>query len=265
MSKTVLITGASSGIGRTIAEYLAQKGYQVIGTSRNGNVIANYDMIALDINNEQSVNMAIQTCLERYQKIDILINNAGFGICGAIEDTSIEEAKQQFETNFFGAVRMIKAVLPHMRERKQGLIINISSIGGLIGLPFQGFYSSSKFALEGLMEALRLEIKPFNISALNINPGDFKTGFTSNRRKTKVTSIHYQTALDTTLSIYERDEQNAPEPYEIGVLIEKLIKKGNNYKVRYLVGQLPQKMSITIKNLLGSKLFEKIIASTYKI
>lgn len=265
MKKNILITGASSGIGKMIAEHLTKKGYHVVGTSRNLDTSSPFDMIQLDVNDDTSVDNAIKTFITQYGKIDVVINNAGFGICGSIEDTSMDEVRDQFETNFFGVVRMIKAVLPHMREQKEGMIINISSIGGLIGLPFQGFYSSSKFALEGLMEALRLEVKAFNIKAFNINPGDFKTGFTSNRRKTRKISEVYKKAFETTLTIYEKDEQNAPEPQEIAILIEKLIKKGGNFQVRYLVGQLSQKMGVTIKNLFGSKIFEKIMASTYKI
>jgi short-subunit dehydrogenase len=171
-SDVVLITGASSGIGQALAYTLMEKGYKVYGTSRgikneetikakNGSGFIK--MIPLDVCSEVSVKNAVDYILQRELAIDILVNNAGFGIAGSVEDTSPEEALSQFDTNFFGVLRMIRAVLPKMREQKNGLIINVSSVAGLISVPYQSMYSASKYAVEAMTETLRLEVKPFGI------------------------------------------------------------------------------------------------------
>ncbi|MGC8873617.1 MAG: SDR family NAD(P)-dependent oxidoreductase, partial [Chloroflexia bacterium] len=154
----VLITGASSGIGLACARYLADRGYRVFGTSRHPEACPPepFPMIQMDVCDDASVLRGVEAVRERAGRIDVLVNNAGIGYGGAIEDTSLEEAHRQFETNFFGALRLCRAVLPIMRAQGSGLIVNMSSIGGLIGLPFQGLYSATKFALEGMSEALRL-------------------------------------------------------------------------------------------------------------
>ena len=159
--RVVLVTGASSGIGKCCAEYLCNKGYRVYGTSRKADSsdskqrpsnINSTQMIRMDVTDEPSVKQGVADIIARESRIDVVINNAGFGIIGALEDTSIDEAKSQLETNFFGALRVCRAVLPTMRKQRSGYIVNISSIGGLIGLPFQSAYSASKFALEGASE-----------------------------------------------------------------------------------------------------------------
>ncbi|MCK5536339.1 MAG: SDR family oxidoreductase [Bacteroidales bacterium] len=263
--KNILITGTSSGFGQVIANHLSKVGFNVIGTSRKtSKIISEYEMIELDVTKDESVNEALKTFIEKMGTIDILINNAGYGIAGAIEDTSIMEAKEQFETNFFGVVRMTKAVLPLMRKQNSGLILNISSIGGLIGLPFQGFYSASKFALEGYVEALRMEIKQFNIQVVNINPGDYKTTFTANRNLIINQNNVYKASFDKTLKIYENDEQNGSNPIEIAFFVEKLIKKRKSYRVRYIIGKPLQVLGVYLKKYLNSRIFEKILILIYK-
>src|SRR5258708_5663628 len=180
----VLVTGASSGIGAIAAAFLAERGYRVYAGARSAVTAAGVEPIALDVSDDASVTRAIEAILAKEGRLDILVNNAGFGIAGAIEDTSIDEARAQFDVNFFGVLRMCRAVLPAMRPRKAGYIVNIGSIGGLIAIPFQGFYSASKFALEGFSEALRLEVRPFGIHVVLIEPGDHRTSFTPNRRST---------------------------------------------------------------------------------
>lgn len=264
--KNVLITGTSSGFGKVMAEHLTKKGYNVIGTSRTPDKVkATYKLFQLDVRNDESVNAAIERFTKEVGNIDVLINNAGNGLAGAIEDTSIEEAKAQLETNFFGVVRVTKTVLPKMRAQKSGLIINISSIGGLIGLPFQGFYSASKFALEGYTEALRMEMKPFNIQIINVNPGDFKTDFTNNRVVVKAASDTYKNAFEKVLSIYKREEEEGSEPIDLAIKVERLINKEKGYRVRYLVGNPLQRLGACVKRLVGSKLFEKIMEINYKL
>src|SRR5690606_4416360 len=159
-SKVVFITGASSGIGKAIAEHLQQKGFQVYGTSRNPqNKKLSFPLVALDVTSQESIQAAVAQIISEVGKIDVLINNAGVGITGPIEETPDSEIKKAFNTNYFGPLQVIKAVLPHMREQRQGLIINITSIAGYMGLPFRGIYSASKGALELTTEAYRMELK----------------------------------------------------------------------------------------------------------
>lgn len=262
--KNILVTGTSSGLGKAIAEHLHSKGFNVTGTSRNPKQTNNFNVLQLDITNDESVTNTISEFIKINGNIDVLINNAGMGIAGSVEETTINEAKAQFETLFFGTLRMIKAVLPLMRKKRNGLIINIGSIMGEIGLPYQAFYSAGKFALTGLNEALRMEVKQFNISVTNINPGDFKTSFTANRIFAKNLGDIYNPQMQKTLAIYERDEQSGSNPILVAKLVEKLILKEKGHKVSYLVGPFMQKLGVHIKGLLPSKWFEKIIMSTYK-
>ncbi|MDP4290584.1 MAG: SDR family NAD(P)-dependent oxidoreductase, partial [Bacteroidota bacterium] len=183
MRQVVFITGVSSGFGNRIALLLSAKGYAVYGISRR-DVASDqpFTVLKADVLNPDSIKTAIDQVIAKEGRIDILINNAGMGISGAIEEFSTDDIKLQMGTNVMGVVNTIQSVLPSMRKQQQGIIINISSIGGLMGLPFQGFYSASKFAIEGLSEALRMELKQFNIKVVVIEPGDFSTNFTSNRK-----------------------------------------------------------------------------------
>ena len=266
MRKNIFITGASSGIGKTIAEYLSENGCNVIGTSRKS-VSSNskFDLIYLDVTDEASVHAAYQYAVEKLSSIDVLINNAGFGLYGALEDTSITEAKAQMETNYFGVVSMVNAFLSHFRKNKNGLIINISSMGGLIGLPFQGHYSASKFALEGYTEALRMELKPFNISVCNINPGDFNTTFTSNRKLTEALSGEYKEKFNQFLETYSKDEGNGSDPIIIAKLIHRLIRTEKNVDIRYVIGKKSQTSGLFLKRIVGERIFEKILMKIWNI
>ena len=257
----ILITGTTSGIGRTIALYLASMGHEVIGTSRSSTTDDDLPVMKLDVTDDLSVNNCIDLIKKKYGALDLLINNAGFALAGPIEETSISEAVQQFETNYFGVVRMIKGIIPLMRSNGGGLIINISSMAGLMALPFQGHYSASKFALEGLVEALRIELMPFKIKVVNINPGDFSTNIASNRK----ISDTYEKRFRKTLKLYEKDEQSGADPIIIAHLIERLINKKTGHKVRYSIGNFTQTVTIPLKKILSSKLFEKMLIKTYKL
>ena len=183
--KVVLITGASSGVGQSTARLLSQNGYKVFGTSRNpaGTAgIANVKMLALDVTSDDSVAACVKVVANDTGRIDVLVNNAAYELAGALEEISIEEAKAQFETNFFGVMRMVKAVLPYMRHQKQGQIINVSSLSGVSSIPFMGIYSASKFALEGYTDALRIEVRPFNIHASLTEAGFLKTPMMNKRQ-----------------------------------------------------------------------------------
>jgi short-subunit dehydrogenase len=271
--RVILVTGASSGIGKCSAEYLAQQGFRVYGTSRRVDSTDSdqrssneklFEMIQMDVTDDSSVKNGIDSIIARESCIDVVINNAGFPIIGSLEDTTIEEAKNQLDTNFFGALRVCRAVLPTMRKQRSGYIVNISSIGGLIGLPYQSAYSASKFALEGAMEALRLEVKPFGIHIVLIEPGDFKTDITLHRHKTAKSnqnSVYYETFVNV-LQTVESGEQNGPTPELIAKLIHKVVNQ-NSPRIRYTVGTIPQRSATLLKKFLPSQLFESLIAKTF--
>ena len=177
MSKVILVTGASSGIGKSIAIFLSEKGYKVFGTSRNPKNVENFsfEIIALDVLKMETIEKAIAYIIKKEGRLDVLINNAGMGITGPIEDTPTDEMRAVFNTNFFGAIDVMKAVLPQMRAQKSGLILNVTSIAGYMGLPFRGLYSATKGALELVTEAVSMEVKSLGIKAVNVAPGDFAT------------------------------------------------------------------------------------------
>ena len=263
----VLITGASSGIGMACAQHLSSMGYKVYGTSRNGRFKSDdFELIQMDISSDTSVKEGIDSILQKENRIDVVINNAGIGVAGAIETTSIEHAKKQFETNFFGTLRVCNSVLPQMRQQNSGLIINISSIAGLLALPFQGLYSASKFAIEGMTEGMRMEVKKFGIRVALVDPGDHKTNFTQNRQKVEHNHENsvYREQFDKTISVMEKDEANGPTPESIAKLVHKIINK-KSPKVRYTTGKFDQKLVPFLKRILPSKMFEWIIMSYYKL
>ena len=271
VERVVLITGASSGIGRACAQYLAERGYRVYGTSRK---ITSDDpvedgsvrMIRMDVNDDRSVASGIDQVLQDAGRLDVVVNNAGFGIAGAIEETSIEEARALFETNLFGLLRVCRAVLPKMRGQGSGTIINISSLAGRIGLPYQGLYSATKFAVEGLTEALRMEVKPFGIKVVLIEPGDFRTGFTANRVHTAASKEDsaYQERFQRTLKVAESDEEGGSSPERIARLLHRILQESSP-KVRYSTGEASQRAAAILKGILPSKLFEWGLMKYYKI
>lgn len=264
--KNILITGTSSGIGAAVANYLHTKGYQVIGTSRKpATSNSDYQTIKLDVTEETSVKQCIQQATEILGTIDVLVNNAGIGISGPLEDTTIEESKWQFETNYFGVVRMTQAILPQMRARNKGMILNISSMLGLIGIPFQGHYAATKFALGGFTESLRYELASYDIEVTNINPGDFKTDFTKNRQFIKTISPDYKKTFDSVTKISEESEADGADPIMIAKLIHQLVKKERGLKIRYNIGKTDQMLFLRLKNLIGDNLFEKVARGIWKI
>jgi NAD(P)-dependent dehydrogenase (short-subunit alcohol dehydrogenase family) len=265
-SRVVLITGASSGLGRAAAEHLAGLGYRVYGTSRRPAAQARgYEMVALDVTDDDSVRRGVATVLEDAGRIDVLVNNAGYGIAASIEDTPLEEARWLMETNFLGALRMCQAVLPSMRAQGNGLIINTSSIGGLMGLPFQGLYSASKFAVEGMSEALRMEVAPFGIHVSLLEPGDFATPFTGNRRRTAAPEgSAYAAAHARALAVIEHDEAQGHVAETIGPVIARIIRSPRP-RLRYQAGAAEQRLAAMLKRLLPGGLFEGILRSHYKV
>jgi short-subunit dehydrogenase len=267
MRKVVLITGVSSGFGKETASLLAQNGHTVYGTVRKeADTNPIIKVLQMDLLNTDSITIAVQTILNLEGRIDVLINNAGMHTGGPIETLPMEFVKMQMDTNFLGLVHLTREVLPVMRKQGGGTIINFGSIGGIMGLPFQGFYSASKFAIEGFSEALRMEVKQFNINVIVINPGDFHTSNSANRRGFLANSVEdpYKKQFEKTLSIIENDEAKgwAPE-----ILAKKVVKivDCKKPKQRYVIASLEQKLAVVLKYILPGKLFGKILESHYGI
>jgi NAD(P)-dependent dehydrogenase (short-subunit alcohol dehydrogenase family) len=271
----VVITGASSGIGKACAEFLYARGYRVYGTSRQAPravVQASasddaplFELIPLDVTSDESVERGIGIVLACEGRIDVVVNNAGFGVAGAVESTTIDEAHEQFETNFFGTMRMCRAVLPIMRQQGSGRILNLSSIAGRIGIPYQALYSASKFAIEGFTEALRMEVAPFGIQVVLIEPGDFRTGFTASRRMARdAGSPVYSARQAKALAVMEHDETQGATPEAVGRLAHRIITS-RSPRVRYAVGPVSEKLALALERFAPSRLLEWGIATYYRV
>jgi short-subunit dehydrogenase len=269
LKKVILITGVSTGFGKYTASLLAKQGHTVYGSVRNS--IQDTDplvkIVHLDLLDRTSINSAVETVLKNEGRIDVLINNAGMHTGGPIETLPEEFIRKQFETNFFGLVELTRKVLPIMRNQASGTIINIGSIGGLMGLPFQGYYSASKFAIEGFSEALRMEVKQFGIKVTVVNPGDFHTNNTANRRGFLVDSEKnnvYKVQFEKTLSVIEKDENNGWNPEILALKMVKIVNC-KNPRQRYVIASFEQKLAVFIKKILPGKLFSKILEDHYRI
>jgi NAD(P)-dependent dehydrogenase (short-subunit alcohol dehydrogenase family) len=264
--RVVLITGASSGIGQSAARLLAQRGYNVFGSSRNPTVaigIPGVEMVALDVRADDSVRACVESVFSRNGHIDVLINNAGYELAGALEELSLEEARTQFETNFFGVVRMVNAVLPIMRRQQDGQIINVSSLAGLSSIPFMGIYSASKFALEGYTEALRHEVKPFNIHVSMAEPAFLKTPMVQHRQIGAGRMIEYGAWRERALRAIRTHEERGPGPELVAeTLLE--IMSSHAPRLRYLVGR--QAISVfRLRRFLPAGMFEQGVRRTFSL
>ncbi|MBT8237647.1 MAG: SDR family oxidoreductase [Croceitalea sp.] len=265
--KVVLVTGASSGIGKAIGLLLAEKGYTVYGTSRKA--IAHQDftyfqMVQLDVHHQESITAAITKIIAQEGRLDVLVNNAGVGITGPIEETPIEEIQKAFDTNFYGAVRTIKAVLPQMRKQNAGLVINITSIAGYMGLPYRGIYSASKSALLVMTEALRMEIKDFGIHVTNLAPGDIATNIAAGRYHAPVLKNSPYAAYERSLKMMDEHVDGAMDASIVAKKVLRIIQK-KNPKVHYEVGDFMQKFSLFLKRILPDKVYEKLLLNHYKL
>jgi NAD(P)-dependent dehydrogenase (short-subunit alcohol dehydrogenase family) len=263
----VLVTGASSGFGREIAGALHARGHEVFGTVRSPSAPARhgeFPTIPLDVDLDSSVAEAVAEVVRRAGRVDVLVNNAGFGYAGAIEDTTVEEARSQFETNFFGMHRMCRAVLPHMRERHAGRIVNMSSLGGLVSVPFQAMYCASKFAVEAYTEALRMEVRAFGIQVSMIEPGDFRTRFTANRRMTAASTADspYAQHCRTAVRRMAADESaNA----DVGPVVRAAITavESGKPRLRYPAASALQRTLVGLRPALPQSWFEYLMTDHY--
>ena len=265
MKKVVLITGVSSGFGHAMAAAFTKAGYTVYGTVRRSvEPVPGVNYLQMEVTQPESVRQAVDEIMTREQTLDVVINNAGGGIGGPLEFTPVEEARQLMDVNFFGAVNVIQAVLPVMRRQQNGLLICMSSVGGIMGLPYQGMYSAGKFALEGYCQALRLEIRSCNIKVVIVNPGDFSTHFTSSRKKIEgETCLGAYPGYPVTLALIEQSEQNGLKPeYLAGKMVRIAGKK--NPSERYILATPPQKASVYLKRYLPERMFTAILRTYYK-
>jgi len=259
--RVVVVTGASSGIGKACAEHLALRGWRVFGAQRRtDSAVHGIEMVRLDVTDEDSVRNAVATIHQRTGRIDALVNNAGNSVMGAVEDTSIDEAKAQFETNFFGVLRLCRAVLPIMRAQANGYIINIGSLAGIQGLPFHGLYAASKFALEGMSESLRLETRRFGIKVVVVEPGDFDTALPMTRRTAAGAGAAsaYRDRFERSKAQQEKDEVEAPTPESIARLVERILES-RDPAMRYSVGMISQRIVVPFKRLLPQRLYEAVL------
>lgn len=267
MSKVVLITGGSSGIGKAIGEYLTEQGFTVYGTSRNPDKAAasSFKLIRLDVNNETSIKEAVLLVVSEQGGIDVLINNAGIGISGPLEETPDVEIQRAFDTNFYGPIRVIKAVLPHMRTARKGLVINITSIAGYMGLPYRGIYSASKAALGVVSETMRMELKEFGIQMTTIAPGDFATNIAAGRYHAPVLEASdYRLNYAKSLEIMNEHVDQGSDPIDMAKFVHKIILK-KKPKVHYRVGAPLQKFSIVLKRILPDTWYERMLLKHYKL
>lgn len=267
MSKIVLVTGASSGIGKGIATFLTEKGYMVYGTSRFPADENNFtfELIALDVLKIESIKTAVQFIIEKEGRLDIVINNAGLGIAGPIEETPTDEMRAVFNTNLFGAIDVMKAVLPQMREQKSGIIINITSIAGYMGLPFRGVYSATKGALELITEAISMEVKPFGIRVINAAPGDFATNIAAGRYHAPIANQSvYREKYQINLDLMDAHVNTGKNPREMAERIFEIINT-KHPKIHYKVGGFLEKFSVILKRILSDRMFEKLLMRHYKL
>jgi len=267
MSKVVLITGGSSGIGKSIGEFLHQKGFIVYGTSRNPEKVLNsiFPLVALDVRDVESIHLAVAQIIQTTGRLDVVINNAGVGITGPLEEIPMEEIKNNFDTNFFGPIAVMKAVLPQMRQQKSGLIVNVTSIAGYMGLPYRSVYSASKGALELITEALRMEVKSFGIQITNIALGDFATNIAAGRFHAPIIQgSDYERAYGSILKTMDANVDSGSNPNEMAEAVFQIIQD-NNPRIHYKVGAFMQKFSIVLKRILPDTVYEKMLMNHYKL
>lgn len=262
----ILITGITSGFGRAMAERLSQAGHTVYGTHRRATeFLPGVHYIQAEVTDDASVEAAVGEVIRNEGRIDVFINNAGMGIGGPLECCSIEQARRQMDVNWLGMVRFLHHVIPAMRKQRSGKILCISSIGGLIGLPFQGLYSASKFAIEGYCEALRLELRDFGVKVIVIEPGDFHTNFTSSRQSIDPASVSdsypkYARSLES----FQNDETTGMEPDVLARKIVKIVAK-KNPRNSYVISDFLERLAVFVKKIVPSKFFATLVAWFYKV
>lgn len=262
-SKIIVITGSSSGVGLTLANYFHKKGHTVYGLSRTSKGNEDFRHIATDVSSKENVEASFQTILKEQKRIDVLINNAGIGMLGAVEDATKEDIEKLLNVNLYGSLFTMQAVLPIMREQKQGHILNVSSIASNNGLPFRGYYSASKSAIDRLTEAIRLENRHSGVEITTLNFGDIKTNIAESRVKTFVSQV-YKDRFEAMVTDIDKEVQHGTPTEDLIPIIERLMFQ-RNLKPHYYIGKQMQKLSVTLKKILPQRIFETIIAKYSKL
>lgn len=261
MAKVALVTGGSNGIGQYTAEALRDKGCVVYEFSRHEKLVEGIHHLTVDVTDEKQVCDGVKQIIEKEGCIDILVNNAGFGISGAVETTKTEDAHTQLEVNLFGMDNVTRAVLPHMREMGAGRIVCISSIAGILPIPFQTWYSVSKAAISAYCLALQNEVRPFHISVCAILPGDISTGFTGARKKSIEGDEIYNGRIARSVAVMEHDEQNGMSAKSAGQFVAKISMKKNS-KPLIAMG-IAYKGAAMLAKLLPRRLSNYIVGMIY--
>lgn len=266
MSEVILVTGATRGIGRALAGELARRGHKVYGAGRSWSdeEESNFTRLKLDVTDDGSVKNAVAKVMEDSGRIDVLVNNAGISHCGSVEDTPEQIARAQFETNYFGVLKMIRETLPHMRGRERGTIAIVGSAAGKIGIPFQPHYAASKFAIEGLSEALRHELGPFGIRVLLIEPGDVRTAIWEGREHFMPEGSAYSDAIKRFLKVKAHEMGDAAAPPENAARQIADVIESNTKKLRHPAGK-GAGFFLLARKLLPDSIFLWAVARNYKI
>jgi len=254
----VLVTGASAGIGKACADRLSGGGATVFGASRRGTGSDGWTPMVMDVDDDGSVAAGVGAVLAERGRIDAVVACAGWGLSGPVEQTSIADAQDQLQTNFWGAVRVVQRVLPGMRAQGGGRVVLISSIGGIVSLPFQAFYSASKFALEGFGEALAYEVGPFGIEVSLVQPGNVRTEFTARRRSSGPggDGDPYGAAVDKAIGLMAADEAAGVPPDDVAVVVQRVLQA--RHAPRHAsVGRFDERVGIVARRLLPYRLFER--------
>src|SRR5262245_6884635 len=264
--RVVLVTGASSGVGRATAELLARNGYRVFGTSRKPDGTSEpsaVTMLPLDVRSDDSVAACLSAIAGQTGLLDILVNNAGYELAGAAEELSLEETKAQFETNFFGVIRMVKAVLPLMRRQRRGQLISVTSLAGVSAIPFMGVYSATKFALEGYGEALRHEVSPFNIRVSLIEVGFLRTPMADHRQTATRQIAEYDPWRQRAFDAVRASEKKAPGPELVAETVLK-IAASRTPRLRYVIGQ-QAKLATRLRRFLPESAYALGVRRTFRL
>ncbi|MBR1822535.1 MAG: SDR family NAD(P)-dependent oxidoreductase [Clostridia bacterium] len=261
MNEVVILTGGTSGIGRATVQLLREKGCRVYEFSRRA-AENDPNHFSVDVTDGAAVKAAVEAVFAREGRVDILINNAGFGISGAMEFTDSADAHKLMEVNLFGMDNVIRAVLPHMREAKAGRIVNISSVAGVFAIPFQAWYSISKAAVRALTMALYNEVAPFGIQVANVLPGDIKTGFTAARKKSAVGDAAYGGRIARSVEKMEKDEQNGMRPEDAAKTIVRVALQKRRVKPEYTIG-FSYKLLVLLDSLLPCRLVRWLLFQLY--
>lgn len=262
MAKVVLITGASAGIGRATADRLHASGWTVVGASRRGTSSNGWEALRMDVDDDEDTKRGVAGIVGRHGRLDAVVACAGWGLAGPVELTPIDQAKAQVETNFWGVVRVVQCALPVMRGQQSGRLVLVSSIGGLIALPFQAFYSASKYALEGYAEGLAYEVEPFGIHVTLVEPGNVRTDFTASRRTIgDEPDGVYAAAASKAITLMEKDEQRGAPAGVAAAAIQRVLE-ARRPRRRVSVGKVGERIGIPAKRLLPHRLFEKAAGSS---